>query len=238
MSEPHGITVPALPCVSLDDSLAFWQTLGFTVKFTQRAPNPYAVIARDGYELHLFGLKGLIPENNFTTCLVLLPEVERLHATFAAGLQAALGRAPYRGLPRLSRMRPGQTRFTVTDVAGNSVIFIRHSAADQEAAERYKQAGLAPFEKATALAARMRDFKNDEAGAARVLDMALAKHAPEASLAYARALIARIELAVLLGEPTDALDARLRGVTLPEPDAATLAREVEALDTLRRTLAP
>lgn len=237
MPEPYGTSVPALPCVSLDDSLAFWQALGFTVTFTQRAPNPYAIIARDGYEIHLFGLKGLKPEANFSTCLVLLPEVEALHAGFAASLQTLLGRAPYRGLPRLSRMRPGQTRFTVTDVAGNSVIFIRHGAADAEASEQYKQKGLPPFEKAVALAMRLRDFKNDEAEAARVLDLALAKHAPEASLAYARALIARIELAVLLGEPTGALDARLQAVTLPEPDAATLAREVEALDTLRRTFA-
>ena len=59
---PAPKTIPALPCVSLDDALAFWTAIGFTVTYIQRAPNPYGVVARDGYELHLFGLKGIKPD--------------------------------------------------------------------------------------------------------------------------------------------------------------------------------
>ena len=193
---PRGsITIPVLPAASLDESLSFWEALGFEVIFLQKAPNSYAVVRYEDFELHLFGLKRIEPENNFTTCLVIVAEVEELHASYAASLRERLGHAPYRGLPRLTRIRPGQTRFTVTDVAGNSVIFVKRGRADDEAAEKYKRPGQTPLQRAVALAERMRDFKNDDAGAARALDTALERYAGDDSPAYLRALEARIELA-------------------------------------------
>ena len=149
----------------------------------------------DDFELHLFGLKRLEPEHNFTTCLVIVAEVEQLHAVYAARLGESLDRAPYRGLPRLSRMRPGQKRFTITDVAGNSVIFVKRGQADDEAASECKRPGQTPLQRAVALAERMRDFKNDDASAARALDKVLERYAGDSSSAYRRAIEARIELA-------------------------------------------
>lgn len=209
-------TIPALPCVSLDESLAFWRAVGYEVTYTQKAPNPYAVIHYDDYELHLFGLKQLKPEDNFTTCLVLVTEVEQLHATFAERLKVALGRVPGRGFPRISRMRPGQTRFTLTDVAGNSIIYIKRGEEDEAAAEEYKQAGLNPLQRALAVAARLRDFKNDDKAAAKALDAALARH-DEPALDYARVLLARAELAEALDEPERARELRERLAALPLP---------------------
>ena len=207
MPDVPTTTIPALPCVSLDESLDFWRALGYDVTYTQRAPNPYAVIRYDDYELHLFGLKQLNPEDNFTTCLVIVGEVEQLHATFAGRLKAALGRVPGQGFPRISRMRPGQTRFTLTDVAGNSVIYIKRGEEDEAAAEAYKQEGLNPLQRALAVAARLRDFKNDDAAAAKTLDAALARH-NEPPDDYARALAARIELAEALDDPQRAAELR------------------------------
>ena len=195
LNERGSTTIPLLPATSLDESLAFWQALGFEVMLRQKAPNAYAVVRYGDFELHLFGLKRLEPENNFTTCLVIVAEVEHLHASYATLLSESLGRAPYRGLPRLSRMRPGQTRFTVTDVAGNSVIFVKRGRADDEAAAAYKRLGQTPLQRAVALTERMRDFKNDDAGAARALDKVLERYAGDDSPAYRRAIEARIELA-------------------------------------------
>ena len=195
LSGRGSTTIPLLPATSLDESLAFWETLGFEVTRRQKAPNAYGVVRYEDFELHLFGLKRLEPENNFTTCLVIVAEVEQLHASYAALLNQSLGRAPYRGLPRLSRMRPGQTRFTVTDVAGNSVIFVKRGRADEEAAAEYTRPGQTPLQRAVALAERMRDFKNDDAGAARALDHVLERYTGEDSPAYRRAIEARIELA-------------------------------------------
>lgn len=216
MAVPATITIPALPCVSLDESLAFWSALGYDVTYTQRAPNPYAIIRYDDYELHLFGLKQLNPADNFTTCLVIVAEVEQLHATFAERLKAALGRVPGRGLPRISRMRPRQTRFTVTDVAGNSVIYIKRGPEDETAAEEYKRTDLPPLQRALAVATRLRDFHNDDAAAAKALDAAIARH-EEPSLDFARVLVARIELAEALDDPQRARALRDRLAHMPLP---------------------
>jgi hypothetical protein len=223
--ESGSTTIPLLPAVSLDDSLSFWQTLGFEVALRQKAPNAYAVVRYEDFELHLFGLKRLEPEGNFTTCLVIVSEVEQLHALYAGRLNEELGRAPYRGLPRLSRMRPGQTRFTVTDVAGNSVIFVKRGGEDDEAAAEYKQAGLTPLQRALALAERERDFKTDDAGAARVLDIALKRYAGDRSPEYRRALEARLELADIRDEHDRADELRSLLTTIPPAQAGTSISE-------------
>lgn len=227
MNLDAGITIPLLPCVSLEETLPFWQILGFEVTTQQKSPSLYAVIRRGGYELHFFGLKGLKPAENFTTCLVIVPEVEQLHQTFAGNLREALGKTPGAGLPRISRMRPGQSRFTVTDPAGNSVIFIKQGPEDEEAAEAYKQSDQTPLQRALNTAARLRDYKNDDAAAAKVLDNALARH-PDAPLAErAQVLAARLELAEAMGEEARAgvLYAELESPELSEEERRSLQNE-------------
>ena len=207
-------TIPLLPAVAFDASIAFWQALGFELTLRQKAPNSYAVVRYEDFALHLFGLDQLRPEENFTTCLVVVTEVELLHALYLARLQDHLGRSVYRGLPRMSRMRPGQTRFTVTDVSGNSVIFVRRGGEDDEAAEQYKRADLTPLQRAVALAERERDFKTDDSAAARVLDRVIERFAGDPSPDYRRAVEARLELAVL-DEEHDRVD-ELRRILDPD----------------------
>jgi catechol 2,3-dioxygenase-like lactoylglutathione lyase family enzyme len=218
-------TIPCLPCESLDETLDFWRTLGFEVTYRQKAPNPYGVIERDGYALHFFGLKRLASHDNFSTCLVIVPDVEQLHATFAECLRSALGKVPARDFPRISRMKPGQTRFTVTDNAGNSVIFVKRGGEDGAAADAYKQSGQTPLQRAVNLAARLRDFKNDDAMAAKVLDDALARNPDADALDRVRALAARIELAVAMGdsERADDLRAELKQVPLSDDERQMLS---------------
>lgn len=191
-------TIPALPCADLDQTIAFWSSLGFTVSYTQRKPNPYAVINADDYCLHFFGLKQLAPAENYSTCLIIVDEVEQLHQQFSERLRASLGKVPAQGIPRISRMKPGQSRFTLTDNAGNSIIFIKQSADDEAAAQAYQNPELTPIQRAIALAVRLRDFKNDDQAAAKTLDKALACYADAAIIDYAQALLARIELAQAL----------------------------------------
>lgn len=193
--QPAPKTIPALPCVSLDETLEVWTALGYEVTYTQKAPNPYGVVARDGYELHFYGLKGLDPTNAFTTCLVMVPEVEDLHAEFSDRLRRFLGRSPAKGLPRISRMRPGQTRFTLTDPNGNSVIYIRYGPEDGEEAQAYKDPDLSPLQRAIKLATRLRDYHLDDHSAAKALDVALKRAQDERPEDVATALEARAELA-------------------------------------------
>lgn len=220
--------IPVLPCVSLPDTLAFYRALGFEVTQEQSRPYAYASTRRGGMEVHFIGIKGHDPKSSYSVCLAMVPEVEQLHATFAAALRAAYGKLPVAGIPRITRMKPGQSRFTIVDVAGNSLIFIKRGAPEEdETAEDAlaRRDGESRLAHALRLAARLRDFKNDDRAAAKVLDTALARKEPGLPLERARALAARIELAVVLGDPVDSLSAELAALPLSPDERAQLERE-------------
>lgn len=228
-------TIPALPCESMDDMLVFWQAIGFQVTYRQKAPNAYAVVRyEDDYELHFFGLK-VKPEENFSTCLIIVPEVEELHALFLQRLRNHLGKTPSKGFPRISRMKPKQTRFTLTDVSGNSIIFIKHGKEDETASEAYKQAGQTPLQKSLNTAIRLRDFHNDDAAAAKVLDSALARKQEGTQIELARVLAARIELAVIADEHDLArsLYVQFKNLDLSENDRQLLSDDITMLEKLK-----
>ncbi|WP_437585326.1 hypothetical protein [Sorangium sp. So ce1000] len=231
MSE--AMMIPVLPCVSLPETLAFYGALGFEVTHQQTAPYVYAATQRGEVQLHFMGLKGLDPTQAYSTCLAIVPEVERLHEAFAEGLRRAYGKLPISGLPRISRMKKGQSRFRVVDVAGNSVIFIRRDD-DEGAAGSRSDSRLG---KALRAAARLRDFKNDDAAAAKVLDVALARNGPDAPLERARALAARLELAVALGEQARARALRdeIDAAPLSDEERAQLRPQLDAADALDRS---
>ena len=228
-------TIPALPCESMDDMVVFWQAIGFHVTYRQKAPSAYAVVRyEDDYELHFFGLKGLKPEENFTTCLIIMSEVEELHALFLQRLRNHLGKTPSKGFPRISRMKPKQTRFTLTDVSGNSIIFIKHGKEDETVSQAYKQAGQTPLQKSLNTAIRLRDFHNDDAAAAKVLDSALARKQERTQIDLARVLAARIELAVISDEHDLArsLYIQLKNLELSEDDRQLLSDDIAMLEKL------
>lgn len=230
-------TIPVLPCVSMPETLAFYGALGFEVTHQQTAPNVYAATRRGDVHLHFMGLKKLDPRESYSTCLVLVPEVERLHETFAEGLRQAYGKVPIAGFPRISRMKKGQSRFTVVDVAGNSVIFIKRDAPDDYDERAAGSRSNSRLGRALRVAARLRDFKNDDAAAAKVLDVALARKEVDAPLERARALAARIELAVALGEGARArtLRAELDEAPLSEEERAQIKPQLDAVDALERS---
>jgi hypothetical protein len=225
---PDAITIPCLPCVSLEETFPFYEMLGFEVTYRQKAPNVYGVVRRGACELHFFGLKGLEPKAAFSTCLVLVSDVEVLHQTFADAMRQVLGKVPVAGLPRISRMKPGQTRFTITDPAGNSVIFIKRGAGDQAAGEEYKKEGQPRLQRAITLAARLRDYKGDDAAAAKALDVALAHPDPADPFDRACALAARAELAIAMEDRQLAvrLQAELETLSLSGADRELLRDEI------------
>jgi hypothetical protein len=63
---PDAITIPCLPCVSLEETFPFYEMLGFEGAYRQKAPNVYGVVRRGACELHFFGLKGLEPKAAFS----------------------------------------------------------------------------------------------------------------------------------------------------------------------------
>jgi hypothetical protein len=189
-------TVPILPCINIEETLAFWTSLGFVTTYKQTRPYQYGVVQRGGAALHFGSVKGMTTDtNHYTGCLVAVPDAAAIYRNFAVRLKEQLGRVPHVGLPRISRMKPGATRFTLTDVAGNAVIFVSRGEKDQEEWEKAEHVCPSRLAKAIALAARYRDYKNDDALAAKVLDHALLNLDGEPAERVAEAWIIRAELA-------------------------------------------
>ena len=47
------------------------------------------------------------------------------HAAFTEAMRRTYGKVLVKGLPRITRYRPGASRFTVMDPSGNSIVFIQ-----------------------------------------------------------------------------------------------------------------
>ncbi|WP_438028624.1 bleomycin resistance protein [Sorangium sp. So ce233] len=201
MHSREWIAIPVLPCASIGETLSFWEALGFTVTYRQDSPYQYGVVERGGHELHFGRVKGVDPASSHSGCLIMVTDAQGTHREFSRSLRDLLGRAPTSGLPRISRFRPGQTRFTVTDPSGNSVIFIQLGEEDRNVYDRADDPALTPLQRAIARALRLRDFKEDDAAAARTLDAALTHIDGESGASVAEALRLRAELARAMNEP-------------------------------------
>jgi hypothetical protein len=207
---PNAQTVPILPCISLDETLTFYRSLGFGVTYQQTRPYVYAATRRGDVHLHFVGIAKLQPSQNYGACLVVVAELDTLHATFRDSLTALYGKVPLKGFPRITRYRSGASRFTVVDVAGNSVVWVK-----RDAPESHDTPSTTPLGKALAQARRLRDSKNDDVMAAKLLDVALRKHVDATAFDRALALAVRVEIATAQDDQPSAAAARAELETLP-----------------------
>lgn len=231
-------TVPLLPCLTVDDSIAFYEALGFDVADRQTRPYLYMAFRLGGIELHFKdGSPHLDPSDELSGgCLVMVDAVEGYHRDFTSGLRRRYGRVPARGLPRLTRLRPGQTRFCLYDPSGNCVVFIDRDEPDVEYGGSKSMSGLA---KALDNVRILRDFKNDDALAARALDVALRRHGDGAlRVELARAIANRAELAIALGDSDLAAASRaeLAAMALTAAERAEIDVDLRAIDEVERWL--
>ena len=231
-------TVPLLPCLTVDDSIEFYEALGFDVARRQTRPYLYMAFQLGNIELHFKdAAPHLDPSDELSGgCLVMVDAVEGYHREFTSGLRRRYGRVPAQSLPRLTRLRPGQTRFCLYDPSGNCVVFINRDEPDVEYGGSSSMSGLA---KALDNVRILRDFKNDDALAARALDVALRRHgasAPRVDLA--RAMANRVELAIALGDSDGAAVGRgeLAAMALNETERAAIDEDLRAIDEVERWL--
>ncbi|GAB3982673.1 glyoxalase [Plantactinospora veratri] len=226
---PDETTVPLLPCVSADETLAFWQALGFEVTWNQRRPYLYLAFRWSGFELHYGAATvGLDPAlENTGGCLVLVGAVAPYHAAFVAAMRKTYGKVLGKGLPRITRYRSGASRFSIVDPSGNSIVFVRRDEPDElEYGGSKRLAGLA---KVLDNARILREFKTDDRAAFRALNSGLRRHGETASgLDRALALAALIELSIALEEPDRVAGwgARLREIPLTGSEREQVERAV------------
>jgi hypothetical protein len=228
-------TTPLFPCASLGGVLDFYQALGFKVTYQQETPYVYGAVRRGGCELHFFRPKGAGAKTTTGTCLVMVSEVEPVYQAFAVALRDKYGKLPTAGAPRISRLRKGQCRFNLIDPPGNSLIFVGRDE-QYEYPDTEAWSALSRLARAIEMAANLRDMQYDDAAAAKVLDVALAKDEPASPVDRARALAARAELALALGdaERARAVRAELRQVRLSDEDRERFRDELQAADDLER----
>lgn len=243
---PEGVRtgftiIPVLPCVSLDETVTFYRALGFEVTREQTTPYFWGEVRRDGIEIHFTRIKGHDPSVTSNLCLVMVDEVRKLHAGFVEQLRKSYGRLPVAGLPRISRGRSGMTRIKAVDPAGNAILFIQRDEAPPDyEGDPEESASWSPLAQALQMAVWLRDLRgHDDAAAARVLDVALARHPPSPTLDYARVVAARAELAVALGDMDRfrALSADLRQAPLTDEEREEYREEFEAAVELGRLVA-
>lgn len=228
----NEVTVPLLPCVDLDATVEFYEAIGFVGTFRMSRPYLYLALNFSGFTLH-FGRApaGLDPGLETSGgCLLMVDAVAPYHHAFTVGLRQRYGKVLSSGLPRITRLRPGQSRFTVVDPSGNSIIVIQRD--EPEVVEYGGSKALRGLERAIDNAGILREFKNDDRAAARVLDVALRRaDANETKVARARALADRLELAMATGDSARAVEVsdELRALDLTLDERQMVEPQLDAI---------
>jgi catechol 2,3-dioxygenase-like lactoylglutathione lyase family enzyme len=214
-------TYPLLPCRDIDESIAFYESLGFKRTFRQLRPNPSAVVAREDWHIHLFGMDGFDPANSYGSVIVVVPDPDALYRDFAAGLRSVHGKLPVKGIPRILRPRKKYgtvSGFSVVDPGGNWLrIYKLGDTEEEDSAE--KAEGLSQI---INVAARLGDARGDEALALKTLEGGLARYPDADPLDLAKAYLYRAELAVRTG------DSELARASLAAANALALSDEQRA----------
>jgi hypothetical protein len=222
----RSLTIPLLPCRSLDEAIPFYEALGFTRTYRQDRPYPAAGLVLDDINIHLFGIDGFVPEDSYGSALIMLFDPDQTYRAFAAGLRDAYGKLPAAGIPRILRPRKRQGTtygFTIVDPGGNWLRFGKLASGDEPDEET--TTGLA---RVIENAARQGDSRGDEATAIRLLTAGLARHSDAPPLERFRALLYLSELGVRTGDPNLARDSlHAAGEVNLDPDQeATVAEEL------------
>ncbi|MFF5180638.1 glyoxalase [Micromonospora sp. NPDC000316] len=219
--QPNETAVPLLHCVSPEATLAFWRALGFDVTYEQIKPYVYLAFSWSGFHLHYGSApKDLDPTKETSGgCLVMVDAVAPYHAAFTEAMRRAYGKVLVKGLPRMTRYRPGASRFSIVDPSGNTVTFIRRD--EPEDLEYGGSKDLQGLARVLDNARILREFKTDDRAAYRALNSGLRRHGDTApAVEQAMALAGLIELSVALGkdEQVPEWGARLRSLTLTAQD--------------------
>ena len=110
--------VPILPSRDLDDTLRFYERLGFR---NQGAPPDvwdYLIIGRGGIELHFFAMPEVDPLTTYSSCYLRVRDADALHAEWSA---VGVPTDPATGSRLIAPMDTdyGMREFALVDRSGN-----------------------------------------------------------------------------------------------------------------------
>ncbi len=207
MSETNdrSYAIPLLPCLSINETENFYKALGAVVTYKQKIPNNYIAFRLNNLDIHFFTLKQLAPASNYSTCYLIVTQIDQFYETCRAGLRTLYNKVPLKGTPRINPLKDmpayGVRQFIIVDPSGNyirigqpvqkkdSLVFAENNTAPVTGT---------PLAKVYELGSRLADAHGDFETAARELDKALA--APDANdkLNLLKVLILRADVALRL----------------------------------------
>jgi catechol 2,3-dioxygenase-like lactoylglutathione lyase family enzyme len=238
----NEITIPALPCRSINETLEFYVALGFEITYQQSRPNTYACVKHQDIELHFFTMRGYEPKDSYSTCIVLVPDLAGLHQTFSSGLRSHYGKLPVAGIPRISKLNNSnadkQLRFNVIDPGGNWVRFIQKGeqpAVSDAAPQKDSQSKLA---RATHAADWVIEAEGDYERAAKVLDKGLAEAEAASPVERVGALVLRAGIAYAMDDAplAERLLSEVRQIPLDDSQRTALDAELQRATDLEAML--
>jgi hypothetical protein len=234
----NEVTIPLLPCHSINEVLVFYQAMGFEVTYQQEKPNNYVVVQRCGIELHFFSMRDYIPANSYSTCYVRVRDVDALYKALTGSLRQAYGRVPSAGIPRVIPLKnkSGRREFIMVDPGGNWIRIgqvITESPVDEP-----QKTSSTPLSRAILAADFLADTKGDYAAAAKTLDKVLEQAATEPNIQRVQALVMRLGYAVTLGDYVSARSilGQLRAVELDADEREQMADVLQRADDLEHQL--
>lgn len=235
----NEITVPLLPCRSIDEIVEFYTMLGFEQTYYQLRPNPCVGLQREDLQLQFFGMPDFRPEDSYGSCVVLVTDTGALFEAFAAGMRKVHGKLLVSGIPRITRPRKRKNSeyhagFTVVDPGGNWIRIMATKPAPEEH-EAVRSRLIASLHSAVV----MGDSHGKHVRAAQILDGALERDKDTATPAdLVEALAYRAELALRAEDTTAARDAlaRARALTLSAAERENLRETLAALDDAQAVL--
>jgi hypothetical protein len=236
----NELTVPLLPCRSIDEIVEFYAMLGFTQTYYQKQPNPCVGLKREDLNLQFFGMPDFKAEDSYGSCLVIVQDTAELYRAFAAGMRATHGKVLVSGIPRMTRPRKRKNAdnvsgFSVIDPGGNWIRIFASKAEPEDSAAPSRLAKMLQN------AVVMGDSKGFDERAAKILDDALDRERTTASSTdLLEALAYRAELAVRTGDNAAAADAisEARGIPLTDAEREGVAEALVNLDDLSAVVVP
>ncbi len=229
-------TTPILPCVSVEETKNFYECLGFRTTYEQNRPYRYLVVAFSGFELHFRKApRGIDPaDEDGGAAIVFVDAVAPYYAAFVAAMRAAHGKILAKGLPRITRLRPGASRFSLFDPSGNNIVLVqRDEPVELEYGGSSTLTGLA---KALDNARIYSEFKSDDRAAFRHLKSALRRHRDTApAVDRALAIATLLTLAVALDDEREvpALRRELGDISLTATEQQRVDAALAEVDDAR-----
>jgi len=197
------------------------------------------VLEREDIGLHFFGMPDFDPATSYGSCIVVVPDIGALHRAFTAGMRERYGKVLIAGIPRMTRPRhrknaDGLTGFAVIDPGGN---WIRFTAIPSDTPPSTNPQPAGKLAEALANAVVLGDSKGDTAQAIKILDGALRRYEPDASVHdVVPALSYLAELAVRSGDDdrAESVIARVRALDLSNDQREDLVDDLRAVDDIDR----